>query len=278
MILAMLFVCLLPGVARAVLPVRGPQSPWKHNLVGDLRASQVSLKDWTTGGDDAVSWEFAIDGNARREDKKTRWNTVYRAAFGQTKLGSQVRKSIERLDLETTVTLKRNRHVNPYLAATLKTQLLKGYRYSGPKRVAISDFMDPVYLKQSAGVGFAPLPSLKTRVGLAVRETLTRSYTSYSDHKGTAKLEKRRIEGGSDWVSGASWKLATTIILNNKLEVFTPFFQLGKTVVRSENTLSLKLSKHVALLLDVRLVKNGAAGRKWQIRQSASIGLKGDLL
>ncbi|MEC8932803.1 MAG: hypothetical protein VX290_08045 [Candidatus Latescibacterota bacterium] len=28
-------------------------SPWTHQLVGDVTANQVALKDWAAGGDDA---------------------------------------------------------------------------------------------------------------------------------------------------------------------------------------------------------------------------------
>ena len=32
-----------------------PTSPWTHQLLGDVTANQVALKDWAAGGDDAFA-------------------------------------------------------------------------------------------------------------------------------------------------------------------------------------------------------------------------------
>jgi hypothetical protein len=36
-----------------VLAQEKTSSPWTHQLVGDVTANQVALKDWAAGGDDA---------------------------------------------------------------------------------------------------------------------------------------------------------------------------------------------------------------------------------
>ena len=108
-------------------------------------------------------------------------------------MGSRgIRKTLDRFELETTYTLKRNAYVNPYLGVTLKTQFARGYQYSGDTRTPISDFIDPAYLADRAGAGYRPRPHIGTRLGLALREIVTRSFNSYSDKKRTARVEKVR--------------------------------------------------------------------------------------
>ena len=184
--------CLLVASAGAQ-EVEPPTAAWTHRLIGSINTNQIALKDWSQGGEDALSYAASIDGKSVRGAESAEWSSSYKLGFGQTKLGSRgIRKTLDRFELETTYTLKRNAYVNPYLGVTLKTQFARGYQYSGDTRTPISDFIDPAYLTQSAGAGYRPRPHIGTRLGLALREIVTRSFNSYSDKKRTARVEKVR--------------------------------------------------------------------------------------
>ncbi|HCV22562.1 MAG: hypothetical protein CME13_20145 [Gemmatimonadetes bacterium] len=43
----------LSWMSLPVLAQEKASSPWTHQLVGDVTANQVALKDWAAGGDDA---------------------------------------------------------------------------------------------------------------------------------------------------------------------------------------------------------------------------------
>ena len=103
---------------------------WKHTLVGALALTQVAFKDWQQGGEDALAWTLALEGQSVQERPRTNWVTSSKLAFGQTKLGDQgVRKTDDKIDLETVLTYKLDLDIDPYVAATLKTQFAKGYQY-----------------------------------------------------------------------------------------------------------------------------------------------------
>ena len=251
-----------------------PAPPWSHQLVGNLTANQVSQKDWAQGGEDALSWGLSIEGRSVREQTLTQWATSYKLGFGQTRLGDQeTRKTLDRVDLESVLTYKLDTFLNPYVGATLKTQLLKGYTYTDSSRFAVSALMDPAYLTQSFGAGFSPRPEIRTRLGLALREILTSTYTGYADDAATAKIEKTRVDGGLESVTSGEWQLAENILATSKLEIFAPFTALDETAVRSDNSLAVKLIKYVTLNVNLELVDDATASDELQIKQAMALGL-----
>lgn len=251
-----------------------PSTAWTHQLVGNLTANQVALKDWAQGGEDALSWGVSVEGKSLRGKQLTEWVTTYKFALGQTKLGDQeIRNTVDRIDLESTLTYKLDTFVDPYVAATLKTQFFKGYDYGAVGKTAVARFMDPVYLTQSAGVGLTPRPEIKTRLGLAVREILTRDFTSYADDAETQKVEKTRVDGGMESVTNGEWQLADNILFTSKLEIFAPFTALDETAVRNDNALAVKVIRYVSLNLHLQVVDDATASDKVQIKQALALGL-----
>ena len=107
--------------------VTAPPPPWKHSVVSGLTLTQVSFTDWAQGGENALSYTLSVDGKSVYDNDKTNWSNAYKLAFGQTRLGDQgLRKTDDKIDLENVLTYKLGDYVNPYAAATMKTQFARG--------------------------------------------------------------------------------------------------------------------------------------------------------
>ncbi|MFH1567745.1 MAG: DUF3078 domain-containing protein [Gemmatimonadota bacterium] len=262
-----------PAVAQDTAAPTAPPAPWRHRLVGGLTATQVQLKDWSQGGEDALAWGLTVDGESTYEGGKHRIANAYKLAFGQTKLGSGgIRKTDDRIDLQSTYTYKVGLPVNPYVAASLKTQFARGYVYE-PVRVPISGFFDPGYLTQSAGVGYEPRTDVRTRLGLGLREVFTRDYPRYADDPETATIEKTSVDGGLESVTSGEWQLRDNLRLTSKLEIFAPFTDLGGTVLHNDNRLSVKVSEYVNVNLNLEVVQDDKASKNVQVKQVLALGL-----
>ncbi len=250
------------------------QTPWKHAMTGAVNLTQVALKDWAPGGENALAWTLTMNGNSTYVRNKIDWNSTYKFAFGQSKLGEQdIRKTDDKIALGTTLTYKVGTYVNPYVGATFKTQFARGYNYGGPVAVGISQFFDPAYLTQSAGFGYQVIPEVKTRAGLAMREIFTREYTSFSDDAGTAKVEKSKFDGGLESVVEIEWSVNETTLLSSKLEVFAPLKALGETSISFDNIVSIKAGKYVTINLNVQIVDDATASEKTQVKEAIAVGL-----
>lgn len=265
----------LPVMAQETEQPAAPAPPWSHTLVGDVTANQVALKDWAQGGDNSLSWGYSLNGTSDRTIGSTVWSTTYKLAFGQNKLGDQaIRKVVDRLQVETSYTWKTERHLDPYLKGTLKTQSFRGYRYEESTRTAVSDFFDPAYLTQSAGLGVQPIPEAKTRLGAALRQIITRDFNSYADKKKTTKVEQTRFDAGVESVTDAAWNLADNIQLTSKLEIFVPVTKLGDTSIGNDATMVVKLSQYITLNVNLQILKDPTSSDDVQIKQTTALGLR----
>jgi len=253
---------------------------WAHSIVGGLNLTQVSFNNnWAQGGENALAYALSLNGKSAQDLPKTTWATSYKFAFGQTKLGEQgIRKTDDKIDVESNLTFKVGTYINPYAAATLKTQLAKGFEYNTVNNIVaatqVSKFFDPGYLTQSAGLGYQPIPQIKTRLGAALREVITSDFNGYADDPKTAAVEKTKVEGGLESVTEVNWQLQSNLLFTGKLELFDAFKNFDIIIMRSDNTLAAKIGKYVTVNFNVQLIKEPPVRRgKIQAKEALAIGL-----
>ncbi len=261
-------------------PARDSVQLWKHTLVSALTFTQVSYSNWAQGGENAMAYAISIEGKSERDDTTFNWSNAYKFAFGQARLGDQgLRKTDDKIDLQSVLTYKFGAYVNPYAAATLKSQFAEGLMYDElGNGTAVSARFDPLYLTQSVGLGHAPVPEIKTRLGVALREIVTSVHVAYSDDPGTAEIEKVKVDGGLESVTEVEWKIEENVLLTSKLELFAPMKKFSEVVVRGDNTLSIKVSKYILVNLNVQFINEKQITPRTQVKETLAIGLSYTLL
>ena len=145
-------------------------------------------------------------------------------------------------------------------------------------KTPLSNFFDPGYLTQSAGVGYQPLPEIKTRLGAALREIFTSEFPNYADDPATIDTEKTRVDGGLESTTEIEWKLDENILFTSKLELFAAFKTLDEVVVRNDNTIAAKVSKYITVNLNVQLINEKRVSPRTQVKEALAIGLSYTLL
>lgn len=253
-----------------------PVSEWKHTLVTGLTVTQVSYSDWSQGGENALAYTLSVDGKSVIDQTMTNWSNSYKFAYGQTRLGSKgLRKTDDKIELESVLTYKLGTAVNPYASATFKSQFDDGFKYDDATntKVKTSSALDPMYLTQAVGVGYQPITQVKTRLGAAVREVLSDAF-SYADDAATTAMEQSRVEGGLESVTDIEVKIEENTMFTSKLEMFAPFNNIDVVVVRSDNTISSKVSKYVVVVFNVQLINDRNMGTaKTQIKEGLALGI-----
>jgi hypothetical protein len=264
----------IPGTAQTD-PPKEPVYGWSHSVIGTLTATQVAFTDWSQGGENALAWALGLEGKSALNEVHTNWSNSYKFGFGQTRLGDQgIRKTDDRIDLESMLTYKLSDHWNPYAAATLKTQFAPGYKYpsTGPE-VQVSQFFDPAFLTQSAGVVYQPIAEFKTRLGLGLREVLSSKYGYADDPETVTEIEHSSVNGGLESVSELTLKLDEQVSFSSKLELFSTFKHIDQVIMRSDNTLAAKVSKYITVLLNVQLLNERAVSPRTQVKETLAMGL-----
>ena len=173
------------------------------------------------------------------------------------------------------MTLKLGSYINPYAAASLKSQFAVGYIYDNAgNATAVSKFFDPAYIMQSVGAGYQPITQIKTRLGLALREILTSEFPVYADDPSTQQVEKTRIEGGAEAAVNIEWKVMDNILFTSTVELFSAFKTFDQVVVRSDNTLAAQVNKYITANFNVQLINERPVTPRTQVKQTIALGLR----
>ena len=259
---------------------KAPVYGWTHGLLAGISLTQASYSDWAAGGENALAYTASLNGKSAQDMEMTNWVTTYKFAFGQSRLGSQgLRKTDDKIDLETVLTYKMSEHWNPYAAATFKSQFATGYFYDdvGGKS-AVSDFFDPAYLTQTAGIEYKPGPVFKTRLGAGLRQTFTSNYPVYADDPETVEIETTLFQGILESVTDLTWTLDDNIIFTSKLELIAPFETLDQITVRNDNVLAAKINNYLTAKVNVELLNDWRVTRRTQVRETIALGFSYALL
>ena len=129
---------------------------WKIDGNVSLNFSQVSLSNWSEGGEGSVAGTFLFKINANKKKGKHAWDNTLDFEYGRVKNDSEgSKKSLDRLNFSSKYGYEIG---NNWFFATLgdfKTQVDKGYNYPN-KDVYISTFLAPAYLNIAVGFDYKP--------------------------------------------------------------------------------------------------------------------------
>jgi len=279
-LLAVLGILLLASPALAQLDTTKLVIGWNHGISASLNLNQVAFSNWSSGGDNSLSYNATVIGKSINDQEKTSWTNNYKFGFGQASLGDQgLKKTDDIIDLESIRDFKPKTYVKPYMSVTFKRQFTTGYEYIGDSiKTPISTFLDPAYSRQAIGIGFIPLPELKTRVGLAVRETFTNMYSRWADDPSTPEIERTKIEGGIEWVTEATVTIDDNLLYTSKLETFAAFKTFDKWGIYNDNIVTAKISKLINVTFNVTIRYEEFILAKTQIREGLALGISYQIL
>ncbi len=274
-LIPLLFVSFAIAQVQPPTPVQvAVTSPWAHTLIMSANITQISFTDWAQGGENALAYALFLEGKSSYSQGVVDLVNSFKFGFGQAKLGSQgIRKTDDKIDLESVLTYKMGTYVNPYASASLKTQFAEGVTYdTAGNATPVSNFFDPAYITQSVGVGYQPIHEVKTRLGVGIREIVTKTYTAYSDGK------KVEVDGGFESITEVGWTVMENVVLNSKLELFAPLKTLDQMLVRSDNTLAAKVNKFLSVNFNVQLLNDPKVQARTQVKQTLAVSFSYNLM
>jgi len=185
------------------------------------------------------------------------------------------KKAADEFKLESVYSYKLKKPVNAYVAATALTQFTDGYDYSMDPKKKVSGFLDPGYFTQSAGIGISPNDKIKTRLGAALKETITSSDTAAILF---AKGEDNRVEYGAESVTDVNLKLNDILLFTSKLEMFSNLKGFDEIDVNWDNVFTAKISEYLNASLNIKIFYDKDISVKRQWKQTMAVGLSYNLL
>jgi len=261
---------LVTGLSAEDLPIGHHKS-----VVGNFGTTQTSFDNWTSGGENTFAWQINLSAKFINNRENWNWTNAGKFAFGKNKIGRQdPRKSLDEIKLESVYTYKLGTLVNPFAAIKGETQFAYGYNYTDTSAVKISNFMDPGYFTESIGLGYTPSEQLTTRLGFAMKQTVTRDFpVPYSDDPKTLEKETFRSEAGLESVTDFSQTFKENLLFTSNLALFANFKAVNQVDVQWDNVLTAAIIKYVNVTFNFKLVYDHDLSEKRQIKQALSLGL-----
>lgn len=157
---------------------------WTNSLKTQVNVGQTSLTNWAAGGDNTVSLQSFVDGNANYKKNDLFWNNRLQLDFGFLYASSKpiLQKNADRIYLESKFGYKTEKMKNFYFSANydFKSQFANGWDYKTPgadilgdasledmvlkdrikawrkARVLKSGFLAPAYTNIALGIDYTP--------------------------------------------------------------------------------------------------------------------------
>lgn len=253
---------------------------WKNELIGALNFSQAYFDNWSAGGENTIAGQFDLSGKAINTTDKHSWATSGKIAYGTSKVGEDdAVKTIDEIKVESIYAILWKDKIDPYIALKGETQIAPGYTYSEDGKAQVSDFLDPAYFTQSAGLLYKPNDDISVRFGGAVKETITRDFPSpYADDPDTEEVEKTKIEPGAEAVFSLSKKLSETTQISSTLDLFNNFEGFDATDAKWDTDLIAQLTKYINVKFSLKVLYDKDISLKRQLSQALMLGVSYTIL
>ena len=252
---------------------------WVPTLGARFNLSQSNSDNWVTAGDDALLWEFLVDGKLVGTWGKHEWVNEMHLGYGQTKVGNAAaRKSLDKLQGESRYSWKFTEMFSLYAGVLAESQWTTSYTYKdNGRKVAVSDYWDPGYLTASAGLGWRPLEEIQNRLGFAYKNTWGSKYFGWADDPDTKKIETWRGEPGLEYILDMTWAKGEYVSAASKFSLFANFKGLEEVDLKWENSLKANFNKYVAVTAAFDMLYDKNLSEDAQRRESVSLTLQYNL-
>lgn len=140
----------------------GQQEPdtvkhWKAGGNGAFNFSQVSLSNWSGGGENSVSGTFLFNAFLNYKKDKSAWENTLDLGYGLTQQGDEnLVKTEDRIQIVSKYGLQASENWFYTALADFKTQMDLGYKDPPENTIMTSKFMSPAYLLLSLGMDYKP--------------------------------------------------------------------------------------------------------------------------
>jgi len=259
---------------------------WKTGGVGAFTFQQLSLYQWSAGGENSFSGAALISVFANYNKDNTSWENTLDLGYGIVRQGDLTKKSNDRIELNS----KYGRKASDvwYYSAMLnfKTQFTDGFNYPNDS-VAISTFMAPAYLTTSVGMDYKPNENFTLFISpLSGKMTFVLNDSIADDGNfGMKAGENFRAEMGGFAKMIYKKEVMENVFLTAKLDLFSNYLKNPQNIdVNSEILVSMKINEYLAATLNMIMIydddvnvpyanDSGKSGPGIQVKEVFGLGL-----
>lgn len=142
---------------------------WRKSFAAGANLNQSSFSsNWKAGGVNSIALGLFLNAKANYLKDRISWDNTTELQYGLIKnSGQDMRKSLDRIFLDSKVGYELGGHWNAFFSGNFITQFAPGYIYSsdaGGRDSLISNFMAPAFLTFALGFEYKPKPWFSLRL------------------------------------------------------------------------------------------------------------------
>jgi len=248
---------------------------WTSKGVIGINLSQVAFSNWSQGGQNSLSFTFFSLLGLDYIGDPWKWRNSLKFAYGRTKFGDEeYRTNDNEIFFESTLIYHVGWSVSPYAGVSARTAVTKGFSYDLKPSVQIVDFMDPFYSTEAVGFIYDRIPNFSSRLGVGMKQTFTKEFTSYSDDAETlSEIEKFKNETGIESVTEYKLEFLENMSYYTYLRLFGTFSDLSVWDVRWDNIIAAKVNDYVSVTFNVLLIYEEDESIQRQLKEALQLGI-----
>ncbi|MDN5204478.1 DUF3078 domain-containing protein [Fulvivirgaceae bacterium BMA10] len=253
---------ILLGIKMEKLRAQTDTTYWQRGAKGTLTFSQVSLTNWSAGGENSISLNAFMNMFANYAKGRNTWKNTLELGYGLVDQGDVgFRKSDDKINFSSQYGYQLNPDNNKLFWSTLfdfKTQFSNGFNFpEGAERVKISGLFAPAYLLISTGLEYKPSEFFSVMFSPTSGKITIVSDQDLADLGafGVDPGKTTRVELGTYLTANFKKDIAKNVNLESRLELFTGYDEnFGNIDVNWQNALLMKVNDWLSANLITQLL------------------------
>jgi len=242
---------------------------WKRSGVFGLNFTQVSLSNWSAGGENSFSGIVIFNYTANYAKGLNAWDNNIDIGYGLTQNGKKDPiKSEDKIDLSSKYGRYAFKHWYYSVLLGFKSQFTEGYNYPNDS-VKISNFMAPAYFTLALGMDYKPNDNFSMLIApvtgriIVVNDDALADAGAFGVDPAEYDAFGLKIKDGENirYEFGALLKavyikdILENVNLMTKLELFSNYLEDPQNVdVNWEVLIAMKVNKYITATLSTQLI------------------------
>ncbi len=230
---------------------------WRRGGLISVNLSQVSLTNWSAGGENSVSGTGIFNVFANYKHGKKAWDNNLDLAYGLTKQGrNDFQKNDDKIDFTSKYGLQASKYWYYTALLNFRSQFSPGYNYPNDSLV-ISNFLAPAYVTLALGMDYKPNEHFSLFLSPAsarwviVNDELLSSVGAFGVDSG----ETVEFEFGALLKASLNVDLTSNTNLMTSLDLFSNYLEEPQNVdVNWQMLLSVKINEYFSASLSAQLI------------------------
>lgn len=231
---------------------------WKKGAVFSLNLSQVSLTNWSSGGQNSISINGLANMFAIYKMKKTSWENYLNLGYGLLKQGkeSDFIKTDDKIEFVSKYGKKASKSWYYSALLSFNSQFTNGYNYPNDS-VEISKFLAPGYVLGAVGMDYKPNKNFSSFIAPFTSKITIVNDKSLSDNGAfgidTGKVFRNEFGGYIRFAYNK--EISKNIVFTTKLDLFSNYLHNPQNIdINFETLINIKLNKFLSAVITTSLI------------------------